>query len=97
MKMLAILIWMITSMETTITKMSLSTKTVRNIADVLKSEVINHIYENESYVSMMQQVISEALDAKMGEMDDEIHFDLTMILFDTIELKWELLTSFWQS
>jgi len=78
---------MITSMETTITKMSLSTKTVRNIADVLKSEVINHIYENESYVSMMQQVISEALDAKMGEMDDEIHFDLTMILFDTIELK----------
>ena len=97
MKMLAILIWMITSMETTITKMSLSTKTVRNIADVLKSEVINHIYENESYVSMMQQVISEALDAKMGEMDDEIHFDLTMILFDTIELKWEILTSFWQS
>jgi len=67
--------------------MSLSTKTVRNIADVLKSEVINHIYENESYVSMMQQVISEALDAKMGEMDDKIHFDLTMILFDTIELK----------
>ena len=67
--------------------MALSNKTVSNIADALKSEVINHIYENESYDSMMQQLVCEALDATMGEMDDDLYFDLAMVLFDSIELK----------
>ena len=67
--------------------MSLSNKPVSNIADVLKKEVINHIYENESYASMMQQLVCEALDATMGEMDDDLYFDLAMVLFDSIELK----------
>jgi len=67
--------------------MPLSNKTVSNIADVLKKEVINHIYENESYASMMQQLVCEALDATMGEMDDDLYFDLAMVLFDSIELK----------
>ena len=67
--------------------MSLSNKTVSNIADVLKKEVINHIYENESYASMMQQLVCEELDATMGEMDDDLYFYLAMCLFDRIELK----------
>jgi len=67
--------------------MSLSTKTVRNIADSIKKEIIDHIYQNETYASMMQQLLCEALDATMGEMDEDLHFDLAMILFDTIELK----------
>ena len=67
--------------------MSLSNKTVSNIADALKSEVIDHIYANETYASMMQQLVCEALDATMGEMDDDLYFDLAMDLFDSIELK----------
>ena len=67
--------------------MSLSNKTVSNIANALKSEVIYHIYANETYVSMMQQLVCEALDATMGEMDDDLYFDLAMVLFDSIELK----------
>jgi len=67
--------------------MPLSNKTVSNIADALKSEVIDHIYANESYASMMQQLLCEALDATMGEMDDDLYFDLAMVLFDRIELK----------
>lgn len=67
--------------------MPLSNKTVSNIADALKSEVIDHIYANETYASIMQQLVCEALDAKMGEMDDDLYFDLAMVLFDRIELK----------
>jgi len=67
--------------------MSLSKKTVHDIADALKKDVINHIYENETYASMMQQLVCEALDATMGEMDDDLYFDLAMLLFDSIELK----------
>jgi len=67
--------------------MPLSNKTVSNIANALKSEVIDHIYANETYASMMQQLLCEALDATMGEMDDDLYFDLAMVLFDSIELK----------
>ena len=67
--------------------MSLSNKTVSNIADALKSEVIDHIYANETYASMMPQLVCEALDATMGEMDDDLYFDLAMVLFDSIALK----------
>jgi hypothetical protein len=67
--------------------MPLSNKTVSNIANALKSEVIDHIYANETYASMMQQLVCEALDATMGEMDDDLYFDLAMVLFDSIELK----------
>jgi len=67
--------------------MPLSKKTVHDIADALKKDVINHIYENETYASMMQQLVCEALDATMGEMDDDLYFDLAMVLFDSIELK----------
>ena len=67
--------------------MSLSKKTVHDIADALKKDVINHIYENETYASMMQQLVCEALDATMGEMDDDLYFDLAMVLFDSIDLK----------
>ena len=78
---------MITSTETTITKMPLSNQTVSNIADALKNDVLEHIYANETYASMMQQLVCEALDATMGEMDDDLYFDLAMCLFDRIELK----------
>lgn len=67
--------------------MSLSNKTVSNIADALKSEVIDHIYANETYASMMQQLVCEALDAKMGEMDEDLYFEIAMCIFDRIELK----------
>jgi hypothetical protein len=67
--------------------MPLSNKTVSNIANALKSEVIDHIYANETYASMMQQLVCEALDATMGEMDEDLYFDLAMVLFDSIELK----------
>ena len=35
----------------------------------------------------MRQCIEEALDAKMGEMDEDLYFDLGMCLYERIELK----------
>ena len=67
--------------------MSLSKKTVHDIADALKKDVIDHIFASEGYASMMQQLVCEALDATMGEMDDDLYFDLAMVLFDSIDLK----------
>jgi hypothetical protein len=67
--------------------MALSAVTVSRIADALKDDIIEHIYENEKYNELMRQCVQEALDAKMGEMDEDLYFDLGMCLFERIELK----------
>ena len=67
--------------------MSLSPKTVSKIADALKPEVIECIYMSEKFTECMQQLVMDAIDDKMGKMDDDLMFDLGMLLFERIELK----------
>ncbi len=67
--------------------MSISAITVSRIADALKDDIIEHIYSNEKYNDLMRQCVQEALDAKMGEMDEDLYFDLGMCLYERIELK----------
>lgn len=67
--------------------MALSAVTVSRIADALKDDIIEHIYENAKYNALMRQCVQEALDAKMGEMDEDLYFDLGMCLYERIELK----------
>jgi len=35
----------------------------------------------------MQEMIIDAISAKMGDMDEDLMFDLGMLMFDRIELK----------
>lgn len=67
--------------------MALSAMATSKIADAVKEDIIEQIYLNEKYSEMMQDCISEAIQAKFGEMDDDLFFDLGMILMDRIELK----------
>ena len=67
--------------------MSLSDQTTTKIANALKGEVIEYIYQHERYAEFMQDMIVSAINEKMGEMDDELLFDLSMLIFDQIELK----------
>lgn len=67
--------------------MALSNQTISKIADAVKEDVINHIYDNQKYAEMMHDCISEAVDSTLGEMDEDLYFDLGMVLFDRIELK----------
>ena len=65
----------------------LSNQTVSKIADAVKKDVIEHIYMNEKYAEAMQGLVTEALDATLGEMDEDLYFDIAMLIFDRIELK----------
>ena len=67
--------------------MTLSQKTVSQIANALKPEVIDYIYQHEKYAEFMQDMIVSAISAKMGDMDEDLLFDLGMLIFDRIELK----------
>jgi|SaaInlV_120m_DNA_3_1039746.scaffolds.fasta_scaffold09917_3 hypothetical protein len=67
--------------------MTLSNNTISKIADALKPEVVDYIYSSEKYGEFMQDMIVSAIDSKMGEMDDDLIFELGMLVFDRIELK----------
>ena len=67
--------------------MKLSTTSVTKIADALKPEVINYIYEDEGYTEYMQTAVVEGIRAVMGDMDEDLLFEIGMLIFDRIELK----------
>jgi hypothetical protein len=67
--------------------MPLSPTTISKIASALKPEVLEYIYTDEKFVEYMQDAIVEAITDKMGKMDDDLLFDLGMLIFDRIELK----------
>jgi hypothetical protein len=67
--------------------MALSNQTISNLADALVSEVIDYIYLDERWCEFMQQVVPDALKEKLGEIDDDLQFDLAMCIMDRICLK----------
>ena len=67
--------------------MALSNQTISNLASALVSEVIDYIYEDERWCEFMQEVVIDALKEKLGEIDEELKFDLAMCIMDRITLK----------
>ena len=67
--------------------MQLSTQSVSKIADALKPAVIDYIYEDEGFVEYMQTAVIEGIRNTMGDMDEDLLFELGMLIFDRIELK----------
>ena len=67
--------------------MALSNQTIINLADSLVPEVIDYIYQDERWCEFMQQVVPDALKEKLGEIDEDLQFDLAMCIMDRICLK----------
>ena len=67
--------------------MPLSAMTVSRLADVLKENIIEEIYNNEKYCDMMQELIGDAIEKQLGNCDENLFCDLGMVLMDRIELK----------
>jgi hypothetical protein len=67
--------------------MQLSNQSVSKIADALKPAVIEYIYADEGFTEYMQTAIVEGIRDTMGDMDEDLLFELGMLIFDRIELK----------
>ena len=67
--------------------MALSNQTISNLADALVPEVIDYIYLDERWCEFMQEVVPDALKDKLGEIDEDLKFDLAMCIMDRICLK----------
>ena len=67
--------------------MNLSAQSVSKIADALKPSVLNYIYEDEGFTEYMQTAVTEGIRSVMGDMDEDLLFEIGMLVFDRIELK----------
>jgi hypothetical protein len=67
--------------------MSLSNATFNKLADALKSEVVSYIVQDERYVEFLMDMIPDAIQEKLGPMDDIVLYELSMCVMEKIELK----------
>lgn len=67
--------------------MKLSTQSIIKIADALKPTVIHYIYEDPEFAEYMHGAVIEGIKSAMGDMDEDLLFEIGMLIFDRIELK----------
>ena len=67
--------------------MTLSNQTTRKLGIVLTSEVIEYIYQDERWIDFMHEIIPDAISEKMGNIDNDLLFELGMIVMENIQLK----------
>jgi hypothetical protein len=67
--------------------MKLSVQSVSKIADALKPAVLEYIYADEAFTEYMQTAVVDAIQSTMGNMDEDLLFELGVLIFDRIELK----------
>jgi hypothetical protein len=67
--------------------MTLSTKTINNLASALVPEVIEYIYQDERWSDFMHEVIPDALQDTLGPIDDDLKFELAVCIMDRICFK----------
>jgi len=67
--------------------MQLSTQSISKIADALKPAVIDYVSMDEGFVEALQTAIIEGIRDTMGDMDENLLFELGILIFDRIDLK----------
>ncbi len=64
----------------------LSDKTFQKLAEALTSEIIEYIEQDSRYVDFMQEIIPDALEYKMGEIEQDLKYDLSLVIMDKIRI-----------
>lgn len=64
----------------------LSTKAIKILADNIAPGIIEELAMSEEFITFLHEQIPTLVDEKLGEMDDELHFDLCMLVMDKIRL-----------
>ena len=67
--------------------MALSNQTISKLSEALVPEVIDYIYEDQRWVELMHEVIPDAIQSKLGSIDEDLRFELALCIMDHIGLK----------
>ncbi len=69
--------------------MTLSNETKIKLADALIPEVVRFIDSSEKYTEFLQnQLIPDAITNALGEVDEDLKYELSLMIFDSIWFSW---------
>lgn len=66
--------------------MALSNKTYQNLAKALQDEVAEYIRQDERYMEFMMELVSDAIQNKLGTVNEEVLIDLSMCVIDRLDI-----------
>ena len=67
--------------------MKLSHSSVTKIADAIKPAIIEYLIADDRVTQALQDAVSDGMREVMGDMDDDLFFEIGMLVFDRIEFK----------
>jgi hypothetical protein len=67
--------------------MALSNQTISKLADALLHEVVAYIYEDQRWCDFVHEIIPDAVQDKLGDVDEDLKYELSMCIMDKIILK----------
>jgi len=67
--------------------MKLSHSSVTQIADAIKPAIIEYLISDDNVTQALQDGVAEGIREIMGDMDDDLFFEIGMLVFDRIEFK----------
>ena len=67
--------------------MQLSHESVSKIADALKPAIIEYLIADDRVTQALQDGVADGIREVMGDMDDDLFFEIGMLVFDRIEFK----------
>jgi hypothetical protein len=67
--------------------MALSSNTIIRLSEALSQDVANYISEDSRFFDLMVELIPEAINAKLGNVDDMVAAELSMCISERLVLK----------
>jgi len=67
--------------------MKLSHSSVTQIADAIKPAIIEYLISDDNVTQALQDGVAEGIREIMGDMDDDLFFEIGMLVFNRIEFK----------
>jgi predicted alpha/beta superfamily hydrolase len=64
----------------------LSDKAIKILADKIAPEVIEELAMSDEFIQFLHEQIPALIDKRLGEMDEDLYFDISMLVMDKIRL-----------
>lgn len=66
--------------------MALSNKTYQSLAKALQDEVAEYIRQDERYMDCMMELVPDAIQSKLGTVNEDVLMDLSMCVLDRLDI-----------
>ena len=65
----------------------LSTKAYNMLAQTLAPRIVEAIQSSDKYIEFMLDLVPDLITTELGEMDDDVFYELSLCVIDRIHLK----------